>query len=83
MVFIYGMLTSFFKKNVYLQLILLLGNFLNGNTFRGGAFGIRIGSINKVKGKKIILNQAIACQKLKLMNFIDIFFFKKKYLSLS
>ena len=31
-----------------LHLILLLGNFLNGNTYRGGAFGIRIASINKV-----------------------------------
>ena len=32
-----------------LHLILLLGNFLNGNTYRGGAFGIKISSINKVK----------------------------------
>lgn len=31
-----------------MQLVLLLGNFLNGNTYRGGAFGIKIASINKV-----------------------------------
>lgn len=36
------------------KLILLLGNFMNGNTFRGGAFGIRISSINKVEG--LIIN---------------------------
>ncbi|KAI8336356.1 hypothetical protein BC941DRAFT_428994 [Chlamydoabsidia padenii] len=35
-----------------LQLILLLGNFLNGNTYRGGAFGVRIGSINKLVDTK-------------------------------
>jgi hypothetical protein len=32
----------------FAQLVLLLGNFLNGNTYRGGAFGIKIASINKV-----------------------------------
>lgn len=26
----------------------MVGNFLNGTNFQGGAFGIRIGSINKV-----------------------------------
>ncbi|ORX43712.1 actin-binding FH2 [Hesseltinella vesiculosa] len=31
-----------------LQLILLLGNYLNGNSLRGGAFGVRIRSINKL-----------------------------------
>ncbi|KAI8139173.1 formin homology 2 domain-containing protein [Fennellomyces sp. T-0311] len=35
-----------------LHLILLLGNFLNGNTYRGGAFGIRIASINKLVDTK-------------------------------
>ncbi|SAM05332.1 hypothetical protein [Absidia glauca] len=41
---------SSFKE--LLQLILLLGNFLNGNTYRGGAFGVRIGSINKLVDTK-------------------------------
>lgn len=31
-----------------LHLILLLGNFLNGQTYRGGAFGFKIASINKL-----------------------------------
>jgi hypothetical protein len=31
-----------------LHLILLLGNFMNASSFQGGAFGIRITSINKV-----------------------------------
>ncbi|KAI8972343.1 hypothetical protein BDB01DRAFT_810325 [Pilobolus umbonatus] len=31
-----------------LHLVLLLGNFLNGNTNRGGAFGIKIASINRL-----------------------------------
>ncbi|SAM01118.1 hypothetical protein [Absidia glauca] len=35
-----------FKK--LLHLILLLGNFLNGQTYRGGAFGFKIASINKL-----------------------------------
>ncbi|OBZ82693.1 Delphilin, partial [Choanephora cucurbitarum] len=35
-----------FKK--LLQMILTLGNFMNGNTSRGGALGIRIASINKI-----------------------------------
>ncbi|ORZ09817.1 formin homology 2 domain-domain-containing protein [Absidia repens] len=45
---LYG--ASSFKE--LLQLILLLGNFLNGNTYRGGAFGVRIGSINKLVDTK-------------------------------
>lgn len=36
-----------FKK--LLQMILVLGNFMNGNTNRGGACGIKISSINKVE----------------------------------
>ncbi|KAJ2959693.1 hypothetical protein NQZ79_g4808 [Umbelopsis isabellina] len=38
-----------------LNLILMLGNFLNGSGFQGGAFGIKIASINKLvdtKGSK-------------------------------
>ncbi|CEJ03597.1 hypothetical protein RMCBS344292_17576 [Rhizopus microsporus] len=35
-----------------LKLILVLGNFMNGNTFQGGAFGIRIASINKLVDTK-------------------------------
>ncbi|KAG1474349.1 hypothetical protein G6F56_000414 [Rhizopus delemar] len=31
-----------------LNIILMVGNFLNGTNFQGGAFGIRIGSINKL-----------------------------------
>ncbi|KAI9473530.1 MAG: hypothetical protein EXX96DRAFT_578379 [Benjaminiella poitrasii] len=31
-----------------LQMILVLGNYMNGNTSRGGAFGIKISSINKI-----------------------------------
>ena len=31
-----------------LQMILVLGNYMNGNTNRGGASGIKIASINKV-----------------------------------
>ncbi|OBZ82301.1 Disheveled-associated activator of morphogenesis 1 [Choanephora cucurbitarum] len=37
---------KYFKE--LLHLVLLLGNFLNGNTYRGGAFGIKIASINKL-----------------------------------
>ncbi|KAI8883190.1 actin-binding FH2 [Backusella circina FSU 941] len=32
----------------FLNLVLLVGNFLNGSNFQGGAFGIRIASINKL-----------------------------------
>lgn len=41
--------------NPLLQLILMLGNFLNGSGYQGGAFGIKISSINKLvdtKGSK-------------------------------
>jgi hypothetical protein len=31
------------------QLILLIGNYLNGNSYGGGAFGFKIDSINKVR----------------------------------
>ncbi|KAI8065831.1 formin homology 2 domain-containing protein [Gongronella butleri] len=39
-----------------LQLILLLGNFLNSNSLRGGAFGVRIRSINKLIDTKGTMN---------------------------
>ncbi|KAI7944876.1 hypothetical protein MJO28_010571 [Puccinia striiformis f. sp. tritici] len=35
-----------------LNLILLLGNFLNGNNFQGGAFGFRVSSINRLVDTK-------------------------------
>ncbi|KAI9259027.1 hypothetical protein BDA99DRAFT_484089 [Phascolomyces articulosus] len=35
-----------------LKLILTLGNYMNGTTFQGGAFGIRIASINKLVDTK-------------------------------
>ncbi|CDS04805.1 hypothetical protein LRAMOSA07335 [Lichtheimia ramosa] len=35
-----------------LKLILTLGNYMNGSTFQGGAFGIRIASINKLVDTK-------------------------------
>lgn len=35
-----------------LKFILVLGNFMNGTTFQGGAFGIRIASINKLVDTK-------------------------------
>jgi hypothetical protein len=31
------------------QLILLFGNFMNANGNKGGAFGFRVGSINRVR----------------------------------
>jgi hypothetical protein len=31
------------------QLILLIGNYMNGTGIKGGAFGFRVSSINKVK----------------------------------
>jgi hypothetical protein len=34
------------------QLILILGNFLNGSGHRGGAFGIKLASINKLTDTK-------------------------------
>lgn len=37
------------KFKQLLQMILVLGNYMNGNTTRGGASGIKIASINKVK----------------------------------
>lgn len=42
-----GLLTGKKFKQL-LQMILVLGNYMNGNTNRGGAFGIKISSINKV-----------------------------------
>lgn len=33
----------------YFQLILLIGNYMNGTGIKGGAFGFRVSSINKVK----------------------------------
>ncbi len=35
-----------------LKFILVMGNFMNGTTFQGGAFGIRIASINKLVDTK-------------------------------
>ncbi|KAI8353613.1 armadillo-type protein [Choanephora cucurbitarum] len=35
-----------------LKFILVMGNFMNGSTFQGGAFGIRIASINKLVDTK-------------------------------
>lgn len=35
-----------------LNLILMMGNFLNSSSFQGGAFGIKIASINKVSDSK-------------------------------
>ena len=32
------------------QLILLVGNYMNGTGIKGGAFGFRVSSINKVNG---------------------------------
>lgn len=40
------------------QIILLVGNFLNGTNFQGGAFGIRIGSINKLVDTKASNNDS-------------------------
>jgi len=34
--------------NIVGQLILLIGNYMNGTGIKGGAFGFRISSINKV-----------------------------------
>ncbi|KAG1453587.1 hypothetical protein G6F56_007531 [Rhizopus delemar] len=42
--------SSSFKE--LLKLILVLGNFMNGSTFQGGAFGIRVASINKLVDTK-------------------------------
>ncbi|CDZ98389.1 RhoA GTPase effector DIA/Diaphanous [Phaffia rhodozyma] len=36
------------KFRQLLSLILLIGNYLNGNSYAGGAYGFRIGSINKL-----------------------------------
>ncbi|KAI8337692.1 hypothetical protein BC941DRAFT_352320 [Chlamydoabsidia padenii] len=35
-----------------LRLILVLGNYMNGSTFQGGAFGVKISSINKLVDTK-------------------------------
>jgi cytokinesis protein len=40
------------KTHNFLQLILILGNFLNGSGHRGGAFGIKLESINKLADTK-------------------------------
>lgn len=34
--------------SVFLQLILLVGNYMNGTGIKGGAFGFRVSSVNKV-----------------------------------
>lgn len=50
-----------------LQLILLIGNYMNGTGVKGGAFGFRVSSINKVKSIHRLLfirgltSPAIAC----------------------
>ncbi|CAO3653877.1 unnamed protein product [Mucor hiemalis] len=46
-----GLLTGKKFKQL-LQMILVLGNYMNGNTNRGGAFGIKISSINKIVDTK-------------------------------
>lgn len=46
-----GLLTGKKFKQL-LQMILVLGNYMNGNTNRGGAFGIKISSINKLVDTK-------------------------------
>ena len=35
---------------VNLQLILLIGNYMNGTGVKGGAFGFKVSSINRVRG---------------------------------
>jgi cytokinesis protein len=35
-------------RNYHFQLILLIGNYMNGTGVKGGAFGFRVSSINKV-----------------------------------
>ncbi|KAI8997464.1 hypothetical protein BDB01DRAFT_857818 [Pilobolus umbonatus] len=42
-----------------LQMILVLGNYMNGNTSRGGAFGIKIDSINKLIDTKSTNNSTL------------------------
>ncbi|ORZ21263.1 hypothetical protein BCR42DRAFT_434175 [Absidia repens] len=42
----------------FLSIVLLVGNFLNGTNFQGGAFGIRIDSINKLVDKKVSNNDS-------------------------
>ncbi|CAO3587923.1 unnamed protein product [Absidia cylindrospora] len=42
----------------FLNIILLVGNFLNGTNFQGGAFGIRIDSINKLVDTKASNNDS-------------------------
>lgn len=36
-----------------MQLILLVGNYMNGTGVKGGAFGFRVSSINKVKSHSL------------------------------
>lgn len=40
-----------------LHLILLLGNYMNASSIQGGAFGMKIDSINKVLRQEIIILQ--------------------------
>lgn len=37
------------------QLILLIGNYMNGTGVKGGAFGFRVSSINKVRHESSFL----------------------------
>jgi hypothetical protein len=39
---------AFLTVCAHKQLILLVGNYMNGTGIKGGAFGFRVGSINKV-----------------------------------
>ncbi|PVZ98885.1 hypothetical protein BB558_005117 [Smittium angustum] len=41
-----------------LQIILIIGNYMNGSGFRGGAFGFKINSLNKVIDTKDIYNKS-------------------------
>lgn len=39
-----------------LQLILVLGNFMNASSLQGGAFGMRISSINKASRRHVVMH---------------------------
>jgi cytokinesis protein len=41
-------LKVFILSKIYFQLILMIGNYMNGTGIKGGAFGFRVSSINKV-----------------------------------
>lgn len=45
------------QLNLHAQLILLIGNYMNGTGIKGGAFGFRVSSINKVSLKRTKIYQ--------------------------